>query len=420
MQALTLPDDTRGGAAITLALASILLFLPSAIRYVSGASSNALGLTLSCALIIGAAALHRFDPRYPFARRMTFLSVVAAAFVGMHLVVAVLLPPVVQLVDVSRTLGSFVAIIVCSATAGIIAQWLWAVSADELDRVGKILIFVLLLISIWCFVGFQPPSYMPLTRPSFPFTEPSHFALVAAPFIMDSFVRTTLAKRFLWLAAWLALAYVNQSTSLIVVLMLTAFVGLRLPYAIAAAVIVTAIALQLDLKYYLERIDFSTESGNLSALVYRQGWELMSAGLDFSNGWGIGFQQLGYTTLNVPTSDLIYRLLNDDSNLRDGSFLAAKIISELGVVGFAIIAFCLYCGIRGAIVLRKIATQPVVEQDSRLRFAASVLVAFQVELFVRGIGYFSSTAVLFIAAVIVFGMRSNLSVTGPSPEPARA
>ena len=71
--------------------------------------------------------------------------------------------------------------------------------------------------------------------------------------------------------------------------------------------------------------------------------------------------------------------------------------------GLLITAFCLYCGIRGAMVLRTIAAQPEHRQDSRLRLMAATLVAFQVELLMRGIGYFSSTAVLFAAAILYFG-----------------
>lgn len=397
----------RAPFAISFTLASVLLFVPGALRYLTGASSNALGLTLSCLLILGMAALSNSSVGNPYSRRMTYLSLIATALVGAHLVVAIYLPVVAQPFDAARILGSFAALVVCSIAAGVITQWLRDAPPAEVTRLSQVMIVILLLISVWCFVGLQPPSSTELVRPSFPFTEPSHFALVAAPFIMDAFVRASVAKRYLWLAVWLLLAYLNQSTSLIVVLMLTAFVGLSLPNAVIAGVVVVTVALQLDLQYYLDRLDFSTESGNLSALVYRQGWELMGAGLSYNRGWGIGFQQLGFAPLNVPTSDLIFRLLNDDANLRDGSFLAAKIISELGIFGFAIVGFCLYSGIRGAIVLRRMANLPAALQDGRMRLAASTLVAFQVEIFVRGIGYFSSTAVLFAAAALYIVVRSG-------------
>jgi hypothetical protein len=390
-----------GDTAWPLALIAAFLFLPSAIRFFLGTSSNTAGLVATC-LMLWAMTLARdgFRPG-GFARRAVGGVLPLLIVLVVHLVIAVYLPRVPQPVGMARTAGSLVALAVIVITAGIVADWLSRASERQIDRIGHVIRITLLAIGLWCFVGWQPPSALTLSRPSFPFTEPSHYALVAGPFIIDGCARTTLARRFAWLAVWLTLGLINQSLSMIVVVAIAAIVTLPAIYSAVAFVALAVAATGIDLQYYTERLDFSVNSRNLSSLVYRQGWELMQQGLVYSRGWGIGFQQLGVTPLNVPTSDVIYRILGDDSNLRDGSFMAAKLVSELGLVGIAVVAVTVVAIVRAGLMLRAMAQVPAAMQSGRARFAAAAICAFAVELFVRGIGYFSGTAILIVAAVMV-------------------
>lgn len=396
-------SEARARASTIWPLVSIsaLLFLPSAIRYLLGTSSNTLGLVAICLMLWVAALATGGFVKGGFGRRaMGFALPIVLALVG-HLGIAVFLPRIAQPVDAARTAASVVAFIVAAITAGIAADWLLRASSQQIDRIAGMIRVALVLIGLWCFAGGQPPSPLDLARPSFPFTEPSHYALVAAPFIIDGCVRTTLVRRIAWLAVWLGIGLINQSLSLLVAVAIAAIVSLPIAYALVAMVPIAAVVLSMDLQYYTDRLDFSADSTNLSSLVYRQGWELMQQGLAYSKGWGIGFQQLGFTPLNVPTSDLIYRILGDDSNLRDGSFLAAKLVSELGVIGIMMVAAFFFLLGRTAFQLRAIRKIPGPLQPSQLRFAAATVCAFATEMFVRGLGYFSSTAVLFVAAFIV-------------------
>jgi hypothetical protein len=146
-------------------------------------------------------------------------------------------------------------------------------------------------------------------------------------------------------------------------------------------------------------------------LVYRQGWELLHQGIVFSRGWGIGFQQLGFAPLNVPTSDWIYRILGDDANLRDGSFLVAKLVSELGFIGIGIAIWFTVEAVRAGWRLRSIVLGSAGEYSASVKFCLSMICAFSVEMFVRGIGYFSGTVVLFIASVLALkALHNHLAV----------
>lgn len=394
-----------------LALASALLFLPSAIRYLLGTSSNTLGLVAICLLLWGAVLASGGFVRGGFARRALGFSLPIMIALVAHLAIAVFLPRVPQPLEVSRASASLVAFVVAAITAGIVADWLLRASSVQIDRIAGVIRIALVLIGLWCFLGGQPSSPLVLVRPSFPFTEPSHYALIAAPFVVDGCVRTTLPRRFAWLGVWLGLGLLNQSFSLLVTVAIAAAVSLPIAYALVAAVPIALVAADMDLQYYTDRLDFSVHSTNLSSLVYRQGWELMQEGLVYSRGWGIGFQQLGFTPLNVPTSDVIYRILGDDSNLRDGSFLAAKLVSELGVIGIALVAAFVVLLVRTALRLRMLTAVPAPLQPGQLRFSAAMVCGFATEMFVRGLGYFSSTAILFVAAVLVLRALRQRSLT---------
>lgn len=381
------------------AFALAFLFLPSAIRYLLGTSSGTPGLVAVCLLVCGGDALRGGFASGSNARRLLVASLVLAFALVAHLMIAVYLPLVPQDFDISRSALSLVALVFAGATAGVVADWFMRADSHELDRMGFLIRILLVLIAIWCFFGLQPPSRLDLTRPSFPFTEPSHFALVATPFIIDGCVRTTLPKRVAWLMVWAGLGLLNQSFSLVIVVLVAASVSLPIIYVAIAAIPVLLIAAGLDLQYYLDRLDFSNNSTNLSSLIYRQGWELVDQGMHYSKGWGVGFQQLGFASLNAPTSDLIYRLLGDDNNLRDGSFLAAKLMSEFGVIGIVLAGLVLIAAFNAALRLRAMIALPGAEQSANVRFMSAVTCGFIVEMFVRGIGYFSVTAILLIAAL---------------------
>ena len=384
-----------------LPLSFAFLFLPAAFRYLVGTSSNTLGLVGVCVILCCASVLNGGFNKGSYARRM--LVVIAPITVALvaHLGIAVFLPRVPQPYDGVRSSASMFAFAVALITAGVIADWLLRASTAQIDRICGMTRIAMVLIGIWCFAGAQPPSPIDLVRPSFPFTEPSHYALVAAPFVIEGCVRTTLVRRLLWLVVWLALAVLNQSLSLIVVVAIAAAVSLPIAYAFIVVVPITLIAAGMDLQYYTDRLDLSAGSTNLSSLVYRQGWELMQQGLEYSGGWGIGFQQLGFTPLNVPTSDVIYRILGDDSNLRDGSFFAAKLVSELGLIGITLVVVFLGLLTRAVWTLRGMISISGALQPPHLRLGAAMICAFTVEMFVRGIGYFSSTAILILAAVLM-------------------
>ena len=137
--------------------------------------------------------------------------------------------------------------------------------------------------------------------------------------------------------------------------------------------------------YYLTRVVF-WESSNLSALVYLQGWTDAWLGLNQNLGLGLGFQRMG-TTEPSEISEKIYLMIGEYKNRADGSFLASKVIAEFGLLGVAAIGAYL----RG---VYKYARNPGFLEVEQNRIAYGLYLAFFIELFVRGYGYFSPGIVL--------------------------
>jgi hypothetical protein len=160
--------------------------------------------------------------------------------------------------------------------------------------------------------------------------------------------------------------------------------------------------------YFLDRLAISDTSNNLSALVYLQGLYDAYYSLEATNYLGLGFQLLG----TQPPSELsltIQTIAGTELNREDGSFLAAKILAEFGILGVIFIIYYLKISFQAVIFLRKQIFLINDRRDLKHQLVAAIIFAFSVELFVRGTGYFSPGVFLFIFALFYYKkyMRSS-------------
>lgn len=383
---------------------ALFIFIPPLPFYFGWAPSYGPGTLLGCLMAYGL----MFGATEPGGRRdarlagriiIPWLSVSGAAllFIAGHLLVAGLLQPV----DFARPVPTALSLPVLLLGGWSVAIMIAAAPPDTLVPTARLLAFALLGMGVMAALGAwpEPPTGQSFVKPVFPFSEPSLLVLALMPLYAIAVIGSRGATRYLLLTVGPLVVLSLESLTLAVGWLLVAAVCARAvlaPFALAAGIWGLSF---LNLRYFLDRLDFSG-TDNLSALVFIQGWELMFESLGRSQMWGLGFQQLGVHGTEAASSYLIFALLQSDSNLLDGGFVAAKLVSEFGILGIGITILLVVLGARSFLVLRRMAasTEPPRQTDL---FIHGVRLAFLVELMVRGTGYFTGSIVLLIAALVL-------------------
>ena len=153
--------------------------------------------------------------------------------------------------------------------------------------------------------------------------------------------------------------------------------------------------------YFTERANLSLESNNTTALVYLQGVDYAEKALTNTNGMGLGFQMMGTQKSSEVTDKLISLVGSGDGggvNRLDGGFLAAKIITEFGVLGIGLLLIYLFSFCKSLLYLRYITRYGIGKENVYLSISHSIFCTFIVEIFVRGVGYFSPGVVIFLVS----------------------
>jgi hypothetical protein len=240
----------------------------------------------------------------------------------------------------------------------------------------------------------------------FPFSETSHFALALGPVLLYRSVRAPSNAQFWWIMGAVATALFIKSASLLAACVLIAAACRRLLLLLVPVLLLVIVGLPLELEYFTSRLDFSGSVVNLSNLVYIEGWQLMFEALRNSHGWGIGFEQLGVRGTQVAVVDTIRAIAQgDDLNIMDGSFVFAKLTAEFGYVGMLLTTAYVATAARSMWILRRGGLGPT------MTFAHCIVVAYGVDMFVRGPGYFVQSTLMFIAGATILWLYR-----GSSPE----
>lgn len=374
-----------------------LIILPPALAYLGLATSMAIGTAISgfLAIIIDTILLPRY--RRSFLSALCILALILFGTAS-HLLLAQVNGPT----DLSRGLFSLLPLSLCILGGWALALLFMSIDGGILERGIKTVCWLLSIIALLGSLGWlQPDTSITYTKPTFPFSEPSHLAITCAPFLIYICVSSPLVVRLACLLFCLIAGMFLENLTIIAVFLLTSFICLGARYIFLLAIIFFLALGYVDLSYYLERFDFSDQSHNLSALVYLQGWQQMAESFINSKGVGVGFQQLGIFGTNVDAADRINLLLGNSLNLLDGGFTLAKFVGEFGVLGVLISGVYLSIGICAVQMLRRVAIQK--EQKSvALVFSASCIVGYFIELFLRGAGYFTPTSMLLVASLMIW------------------
>jgi hypothetical protein len=381
-----------------------LIFFPSLVILFGQASSFAFGL-ISAVLVIYLIFLvlisfNSLSAFFSWSRLLQLTLVIAMILV--HFYCSRYLFSSTQ--DSIKMFGTLVCLTLFSPAAYIVANSLVKIKQCALRSIFKYIFLILILNAILMITKVNYFSIQS-NKPAFLFSEPSHFALISAPFLMY-YVRSRLVGWKLTLLIYgLSSVYIENLTML-VVFMFTLFVSfnlrrllLLLPFFI---IIFLAFA---NIDYFYNRLIYSPDNtDNISLLVVLQGWQ--NAYLAFANtfGLGVGFQQFGIASDSGEITKRLIELSGISLNLFDGGSTAAKLIGEFGVFG-AVLVFAL---IYRAINAYKVLHNGKVMSDLFV-FSRCVEITILIELFVRGVGYFSPGIFLYLIVLYVSYLNKKIS-----------
>ncbi|HYI64435.1 MAG TPA: hypothetical protein VEW71_06065 [Allosphingosinicella sp.] len=402
MHAISLdePVPGRGGAMdgiIGTAVLAALFFLPPGLFFLTDeVDSHADGLAIACGLsLVVLTMLGR-----PL--RIAPALIVVGLLVMLHFAVASLLQPL----NLQRGFLSLALMWLVFATATIFSGWFFQLDDKTIGRIVPILLVAMFMIGLFNILEIQPAGGRNVVKPIFPFTEPGHFGPILTPVLLFVCARTNLLNRSLLIGAALALAYTVQSLTLLVGTIMTAIILLPGYLLVAGGIGLVATVELLDLEYFAERLDFSLHSTNLSVLAYLEGWEFMASSMERTGGWGIGFQQLGWVPFTSPAADAILRLTGQDFNLTDGTFVAAKFVSEFGLFAIPVLVLFVIMAMRAAWSLRRIAFGKIDRPAGEI-LAMAFICSYGIDAFVRGVGWFTGTTFMLIAALLHYVGRAR-------------
>ena len=403
-----------GSPLSTLLLCVLILttqFGPTLPVYLGLVSSRAIGMVAAAAVITLIMALW-----WSLSVRNSRRSILDTGAAGILLVIVTVcviifhgvVADVIQKLDFARFVESFVPLGFLLAAGIFLGCAFCNVSANQLHTASWVSFWSFMVIIILRISRLEPPG-VTHNNPTFPFTEVSYFALAFGPILLYRSVTAPPDHRIWWVFFGLGLAIVMKNATLAGFALGTALICRRLLNTLGIIALPLLAGAASQLTYFTSRMDISSHSSSISAMVYLQGWELLAHSLTVSKGWGIGFQQLGVRHANLLISQLIRNGNRGVAlNLEDGSFLLSKFGSEFGMLGIAlIIGYCMLC-------LRCIRSLRSFTRLSRTTLLECVIVAFGVDVFIRGINYFYDETLLFIGAITaiyLYKMADNVVET---------
>jgi len=243
------------------------------------------------------------------------------------------------------------------------------------------------------------------------FSEPSHVAFSLFPCVAILQVSACKKTRRKGILAHIGLLVFSRSSTLVV--LTAAWIAYRhlvqrkirqaVLVVLGTALLVALVSIINFDQFVLPTVTRATgvaassETTNVSSLVYVQGWQDAWFNLQRTRGIGLGLNMMGHGTLpDVPARNVLSLLGLENLNAQDGSFLFAKIISETGVLGMALYVMIIWRWIRLEKSLRRHSENPV---HSVAVAQTALIFCFIVSSILRGAGYFSGGLLLLVVAL---------------------
>ena len=366
-----------------------LAILPSSISMLLGASSIRAGITIS--ILVFLVLRSPFSPKIFINSKLFLINLTVFC-----LIVLFYLGSLFFFVgqDEYRFVGSLLCLLFFSLTALLIIP--------QFDNINDIVFHKIVLNGFYILITIGFVSVVLINKgivnnkSMLLFTEPSHYAITLMPFL---FYVVYVGKRMgvFYLIIVIALSFFVQNLTLMVGSLLVASIVYfrRIWLFLSFMSIIIFLISFVDMSYFLDRVNLSNIN-NLSVLVFLSGWERAYLSFIHSFGLGLGFQQLGIVGDMGEYQVLIIKILGNGTGLNqfDGGSLGSKLIAEFGVLGvFFIMTYFFY-----AYKIFMGVSKHEVRSAKNIYFQG-VFLMFSIELFVRGMGYFSLTSFLFLSSI---------------------
>jgi hypothetical protein len=306
---------------------------------------------------------------------------------------------VYQSFDFWRFFQSLIFLCFCLTGAYYFSAFVNSYTEEQVDNALRFVFMVILFSGVPHILGIHL-SGGESSRTLFFYNEPSHYALGFAPFLLYMVV-SDAKRRWIWMVSAVAVALTVQSLTLIIVELLIFTVLMRISFmTIFFTLLITAAALAAGdgLSYYTDRVMLSSDSTNLSKLVYLSGWERAWLSMNETLGLGYGLNQLGIVGNQGDIMRSLADLNAEGLNALDGGSVASKLIAEFGSAGMLLLMIYARFFLKGVRFVRSamLEKRPV----SRIElFFWSCLIMYSIDLFIRGTGYFSAESFMFFGAI---------------------
>jgi len=279
------------------------------------------------------------------------------------------------------------------------------------------------------------------------FSEPTFYAVTCLPFFVYKLATSSHIKQLQILIAMIAMGFIIRSTTLLIATALIYFslklrVSKKIFYFLTSVLTIFIIyIINLEIigavhSPYCENCLFDGSANpifhvfyriqdlfngvnidtNLSILFYKKEWHEAFNNLINTNGLGIGFQQTGIHGFSSFIADIIHQKhpsLQFDS-LASVS-IAAKLISEFGVIGIGFLLLYLKYFIKSFSFVRHTIQQGSNKISNIELLLHSFNLTYFILLFIRGYGYFSSSLFFLIMFIAYFFIiKKNLSLVSES------
>jgi hypothetical protein len=393
---------TRGSRLVVRYLVALVLagtvIVPSLARAFGASSMAAGGLVVICCVSLMFLALLVLQDPGPNLGKLAITIALVLALVILESMASFVLNT--STFNSERFFETYVYLVLFLGGAGFFALLARRVRSTDAGFAIRV-VFVLLLLSGVAGLADISPFFRNAPSVLF-FSENSHFALALLPFLL---YMTVVSRKSQWFFPFLGLGLALSLQSLTLMIGSVVVAGLALPVRkFLGVAIVGILILGYEVssggEYYLARLSLSVENANLSGLIYLDGWERAYLNLMDYHGMGVGFQQLGFVGNEGNIASLLELLSIGDLARLDGSFVAAKLISEFGMLAIIALVVYLRWASKSGRWLRTIAVEHRNVDVSQEVFFECCFVMFMIDLFVRGTGYFSPTGFLFVSALM--------------------